>query len=183
MSECSRCPNGFVSPEAYRTCEDVGPHSDVFALAVTLYYLVSRRLLFHVDNEFGWIFAVAGNMEAQAPRISDVRPGVSAGLSDIIAEGLQKMIPQRYVNAADMKWDLEERLKCKCPVSQSLPATWKDMDSPWKDVELVDIKSGEPESTEVFDLFYATVRVAHRKDSARAESLAVSPVRNTQADY
>jgi hypothetical protein len=75
-------------------------------------------LPFHTDNEFGWIFAVAGNMDQQSPSFSDVRPGVSAGFSEITAKGLQKMIPQRYTNAADMKRDLEEHLKCKCPVSQ-----------------------------------------------------------------
>jgi len=81
---------------------------------------------------------------------------VSAGFSDIIAKGLQKKIPQRSAHAADMKRDLEEHLKPKCPVSQSLPSTWKVMQSPWQDVEMVDIKSGAPEFNEIVDLFYAT---------------------------
>ena len=86
-----------MAREAYRNRhlirQDVGPHSDIFALAVTVYYLVSRRMPFHADNEFGWIIAVAGNTEEQAPRLSDMCPDVSAGFSDIIAKGLQKMIP------------------------------------------------------------------------------------------
>ena len=148
--------HGFMAPEAYRSRQDVGPHSDIFALAVTLYYLVSRRMPFHADNELEWMFTVAGNMEEQAQRLSDVCPDVSAGFSDIIAMGLQKKIPQRYAHAADMKRDLEEHLKSKCPMSQSLPSTWKVMQSPWQDVEMVDIKSGAPEFDEIVDLFYAT---------------------------
>jgi serine/threonine-protein kinase len=117
--------HGFMAPEAYRSRHDVGSHSDIFAhmyppphmtlmyppphmthfdifaLAVTLYYLVSRRMPFHADNELEWMFAVAGNMEEQAPMLSDVCPDVSAGFSHIIAKGLQKKIPQRYSNAAD----------------------------------------------------------------------------------
>ena len=50
--------HGFMAPEAYRNRQDVGPHSDIFALSVTLYYLVSRRMPFHADDEFGWMFAV-----------------------------------------------------------------------------------------------------------------------------
>jgi len=102
-----------MAPEAYRNRQDVGPHSDIFALAVTLYYLVSRRMPFHADDDYGWIFAVAGNMEEQAQRLSDVCPDVSAGFSDIIAKGLQKKIPQRYGNAAEMKRDLEEHRKSR----------------------------------------------------------------------
>ncbi len=95
-------------------------------------------------------------MEEQAPRLSDICPDVSAGFSDIIAKGLQKKIPQRYANAEDMKRDLEEHLKSKCPLSQSLPATWEHMGSPWQDVVVVDVKSGEPEFNEIMDLFCAT---------------------------
>ena len=105
--------HGFMAPEAYRNRQDVGPHSDIFALAVTLYYLVSRRMPFHADDDYGWIFAVAGNMEEQAQRLSDVCPDVSAGFSDIIAKGLQKKIPQRYGNAAEMTRDLEEHRKSR----------------------------------------------------------------------
>jgi serine/threonine protein kinase len=100
-----------MTPEDYLSRQDVGPHSDIFAIVVTLYYyLVSRRMPFHADNELEWMFTVAGNMEEQAPWLSDVCPDVSAGFSDIIAKGLQKKIPQRYANAADMKRDLEEHI-------------------------------------------------------------------------
>jgi len=57
-----------------------------------------------------WRSRRTGNMEEQAPWLSDVCPDVSAGFSDIIAKGLQKKIPQRYANAADMKRDLEEHI-------------------------------------------------------------------------
>ncbi len=38
---------------------------------------------------------------------------MSAGFSDIIAKGLQKKIPQRYGNAAEMKRDLGEHRKSR----------------------------------------------------------------------
>ena len=103
--------HGFMPPEAYRDPTQVGPHSDLFALAATVFYLLSRQMPFQAANEFGWMFAVAGNMEEQAPRLVDVCPGVSPGLSDIIAKGLHKKISDRYSSAMEMKSDLEQLMQ------------------------------------------------------------------------
>ena len=146
--------HGFMPPEAYRDREQLGPHSDIFALAATLYFLLSGQMPFQAKDEFGWMFAVAGNMEEQAPRLTEVCSGISSGLSDIIAQGLQKKIPERYADTLDMKRDLEEHIKSKC--STSLPESWKAMSAPWQDVDLVEVESGAPEFKDVSDLFHAT---------------------------
>ena len=146
--------HGFMPPEAYRDREQLGRHSDIFALAATLYFLLSSQMPFQAKDQFGWMFAVAGNMEEQAPRLTEVCSGISTGLSDIIAQGLQKKIPERYTDALHMKRDLEEHIKSKC--STSIPGSWKAMSAPWQDVELVELEAGAPESKEVSDLFHAT---------------------------
>jgi len=134
--------HGFMPPEAYRDPTQVGPHSDLFALAATVFYLLSRQMPFQAENEFGWMFAVAGNMEEQAPRLADVCPGVSSGLSDIIAKGLHKKISERYTSAMEMKSDLEELMQSRYS-DLSLPSNWKDMSSPWQDVERVVLSEGK----------------------------------------
>jgi serine/threonine protein kinase len=146
--------HGFMPPEAYRDRENIGRHSDIFALAATLYFLLSGRMPFQAQDEFGWMFAVAGNMEEQAPRLTEVCSGVSSGLSDVIAKGLHKKIANRYSDCADMKQDLEDHIKSAC--SSSLPASWQAMSAPWQDVELVELAACAPEFTEVSDLFHAT---------------------------
>jgi len=134
--------HGFMPPEAYRDPTQVGPHSDLFALAATVFYLLSRQMPFQAENEFGWMFAVAGNMEEQAPRLVDVCQGVSSGLSDIIAKGLHKKISERYTSAMEMKSDLEELMQSRYS-DLSLPSNWKDMSSPWQDVERVVLSEGK----------------------------------------
>jgi len=143
-----------MPPEAYRDREQLGPHSDLFALAATLYFLLSGRMPFQAKDEFGWMFVVAGDLEQQAPRLTEVCSGISSGLSDIVAQGLQKKIPERYAEALDMKRDLEEHIKSAC--STTLPENWRAMSSPWQDVDLAEVERGAPEFKEVLDLFHAT---------------------------
>ena len=134
--------HGFMPPEAYRDPTQVGPHSDLFALAATVFYLLSRQMPFQAENEWGWMFAVAGNMEEQAPRLVDLCPGVSPGLSDIIAKGLHKKISDRYSSAMEMKSDLEQLMQSKySAIFQLFPSHWKKMSSPWQDVELVQLQT------------------------------------------
>lgn len=99
--------HAYIPPEGYRERHKVGPASDVWALSATLYYLLSGKLPFHAQDEAGWILAVAGNMEEQAPKLIDLCPTVSPRLSEIIARGLQKKIEDRYADAMEMKRDLE----------------------------------------------------------------------------
>jgi poly [ADP-ribose] polymerase 10/14/15 len=105
------------------------------------------------------MFAVAGNMEEQAPRLVDVCPDVSPGLSDIIAKGLHKKISERYSSALDMKRDLEELMKSTYS-NPGLPANWKDMSSPWQDVELVQLQTSSPEFKQVAGRFHQTCKEA-----------------------
>jgi serine/threonine protein kinase len=120
--------HGFMSPEAYRDRKNVGPCSDVYALSATLYLLISRQMPFQAHHEFEWPFAVAGNMEEQAPRLKTVctehgLPGVSSGLEDILAKGLHKKIPDRYKDATEMKAAIEELEKKKREAS-TRPEHW-----------------------------------------------------------
>ena len=72
--------------------DKLGAHSDVWSFAVTLFYLASRRMPFEADDEFRWMFVIAGNLEDQAPKLADVCSVISPQFSDIVAKGLQKKI-------------------------------------------------------------------------------------------
>ena len=47
--------------------------------------VLSGRMPFEAQDEFGWMFTVAGNLDEEAPRLNVVCPGVSAGLSGMYA--------------------------------------------------------------------------------------------------
>ena len=156
--------HGFMPPEAYREPDKVGPSSDIYALCATLYLLISGHMPFHAKTDNQWPFAVAGNMEEQAPRLNTVctehgLPGVSPGLEDIIAKGLYKKIPDRYKDATEMRDAIESFISSKYSISESVqPKNWKAMATPWQDVELVEVPSSSVDYKDVEAIFHTTCR-------------------------
>jgi serine/threonine protein kinase len=151
--------HGFMSPEAYREPDKVGPSSDIYSLCATLYLLISRHTPFHATTDLQWLFTVAGNMEEEAPRLNTVcaehgLTGVSSGLEDIIAKGLHKKIPDRYKDATEMRDAIESFITSKYSISP--PKNWKVMPTPWQDVELVEVPSSSADFKDVAAMFHTT---------------------------
>jgi hypothetical protein len=98
--------HGFMPPEAYRDRDKVGAHSDVWSFAATLFFIASRLMPFQANDEFQWMFVIASDLNAQAPKLNDVCPVISPRFSEIVAKGLHKQIEHRYSDAMQMHGDL-----------------------------------------------------------------------------
>jgi TolB-like protein/Flp pilus assembly protein TadD len=98
---------GYISPEQARG-EEVGPWSDLFALGVVLYELLSGRSPFTKTSAVVFLQAVVAD---EPEPLSDLRQGVPEGLKVAIETALAKDPASRYARATDLAADLRRLMK------------------------------------------------------------------------
>jgi serine/threonine-protein kinase len=91
----------FMSPEQLATPREVGPLSDLWSLAVTLYFLLSAQYPYRGDTGA----AVAANILRELPAQLPPRDGVPPALAAVVMRGLSKQPPER--GATLSSWLLE----------------------------------------------------------------------------
>jgi serine/threonine-protein kinase len=91
----------FMSPEQLATPREVGPLSDLWSLAVTLYFLLSGKYPYGGDTGA----AVAANILRELPAQLPARDGVPPALAAVVMRGLSKQPPER--GATLSSWLLE----------------------------------------------------------------------------
>jgi serine/threonine protein kinase len=89
----------YMSPEQIRG-GDPDPRSDIYALGVTLYEMVTRRRPFVGDSDYS-IMAAHLQQTPQAP--VGIVPGVPPGLSDVIVMALAREPQARFQSAEAMQ--------------------------------------------------------------------------------
>jgi len=90
---------GYMSPEQLRSSRDVDARTDIWALGVILYELVSGRLPFVGES----ITELAVKVSIDPPEPLDVQP---QAFCDVVMHCLQKDAAQRYQSVADFAADL-----------------------------------------------------------------------------
>jgi len=97
----------YLSPEQVRL-EELDARSDVFALGVVLWEMLTGQRLFSAENEVLTMRAVLG-LPIAPP--SSKRPMVPPALDAIVARALERDRSKRYASAGDLADDLERFLQ------------------------------------------------------------------------
>jgi eukaryotic-like serine/threonine-protein kinase len=97
----------YLSPEQVRL-EELDARSDVFALGVVLWEMLTGQRLFSAENEVLTMRAVLG-LSIAPP--SSKRPTVPPALDAIVARALERDRNKRYASAGDLAEDLERFLQ------------------------------------------------------------------------
>jgi serine/threonine protein kinase len=94
----------YMSPEQCRS-EPLDRRSDVFALSIVLWELLTLRRLFSGKSDFDIFKAI---VEEPVPRPSDFRPDVPTQLEAIVMKGLRREREERFQTAQEMQLALED---------------------------------------------------------------------------
>jgi serine/threonine-protein kinase len=98
----------YMSPEQARG-EPLDGRSDVFALGVVLFEMVTHSRLFQFDDPIAAFHAIAG--DAPYPTARERNPEVPASLDAIIARALNRDLSKRFQSAKELQAALEEWLR------------------------------------------------------------------------
>jgi serine/threonine protein kinase len=97
----------YMSPEQVRADVPIDARTDVWALGVILFEIVSGARPFQADSP-GALFLKIATEDARP--LFEVAPEVSRALSDVVAKCLQPIAAKRYAAAADVARDLRSVL-------------------------------------------------------------------------
>ena len=93
---------GYMSPEQVRG-QPIDRRSDIFALGVILYELLTGEKLFTGESDYSVLEKVRN---AEVPPARNFNPGLSSGLERVLNKALAREPEQRYQWASDLQEDL-----------------------------------------------------------------------------
>jgi len=111
----------FMAPEQINL-EELGRYTDIFALGVTLFNLVTGKLPFHGSNRNDTFKKICD--DEPIPLITDFYPDANPDFQPIIERALQKKGSERYQTCKEFKEDL---LKIKVSNTNNYSDNIKDM--------------------------------------------------------
>ena len=104
-----------MEPEQLRgRSSEVDARSDVYALGVLLYRLLTERLPFDVSG-MPWPEAIQRVLEAEPMPIGNVNPALGGPLEHIVARAMARDAGSRYQTAAGLAADLQRFLEGRTP--------------------------------------------------------------------
>jgi len=92
----------FASPEQLRG-DELDIRSDIYSVAVTLFYLLTGDTPFRGKN---FVQLLATVLEQPAPRADQLRPDIPKGLATVIARCLHKLPEQRFRDYVSLRQEL-----------------------------------------------------------------------------
>ena len=93
----------YMSPEQLRG-EDVDSRTDIWALGVVLYQMLSGKLPFEGEYEAAVIYSI---LNKEAPKLPGANEGIAAGLQRVLVCALQKDPNDRYPTTTEFLADLK----------------------------------------------------------------------------
>ncbi|MCW5835193.1 MAG: serine/threonine protein kinase, partial [Labilithrix sp.] len=103
----------YMSPEQLRSSRNVDARTDIWALGVILYELLTKRLPFYAETVTELVLVVVTDKE---PPVRALRPDCPEGLEAIVARCLQKQPEHRFQSVVELVQALE-------PFAQGVQAT------------------------------------------------------------
>jgi len=93
----------FMSPEQGLSSRDVDARADMYSLGATLYYLLTKQVMYEGDTAFAKLIA---HGELPIPSLKTIRPDVSDNLDLIYTKMVAKQVEDRYQSMLELIQDL-----------------------------------------------------------------------------
>lgn len=97
----------FIAPEQIRDSAEVDARTDVYALGVMTYQMLTGKLPFMVSNTAALLIA---HLQQPAPNPSTLRPDLPESMSRVILKALEKEPDLRFCSAGAMAEAFEQAL-------------------------------------------------------------------------
>ena len=89
----------FMSPEQGTSSRDVDGRSDIYSLGATLYYLLTKKVMYEGDTAFAKVIA---HSESPIPSLKVIRPDVPDNLDLIYTKMVAKKVEDRYQSMLEL---------------------------------------------------------------------------------
>ncbi|MBA2541683.1 MAG: serine/threonine protein kinase [Deltaproteobacteria bacterium] len=168
----------YMSPEQC-VGEAVDRRSDVFALGIVLYELLTVRRLFKADNDFMTMTAI---VLGYIPPPSNFRPDLPPELEDIILKALANKPSDRYQSAQELRLALEHMAaKLQLPIlNTSLADYMKQVfgvrPEPWLDDDEPEIEIGVDFDGSASGIVRAPVEAMPQIETAKLSAQGTRPM-------
>jgi len=89
----------YMSPEQSEGRADVGPATDIYALAIVLFQMLTGRLPFEADTPIGYALK---HMREPVPQLSTIDPSLPLALQSVIERAMAKRPEDRHATAGEL---------------------------------------------------------------------------------